>query len=193
MLPLAGFMGEATEQIAARTGPTMGGLLNATFGNAAELIIAIVALQAGLIDLVKASITGSILGNLLLILGLSIVAGGMKQPELKFNRTNAGMSAGMLVLAIVSLVLPALFKYSHPEPSARINGLHLAEGVAIVLLMTYAASLLFTLKTHKRPLRRGAAPLEGERWSVGRAILVLALATVGVAVESEILVTPRKR
>jgi Ca2+:H+ antiporter len=188
VLPLAGFMGEATEQIAARSGPTMGGLLNATFGNAAELIIAIVALQAGLVDLVKASITGSILGNLLLILGLSIVAGGLKQSELKFNRTNAGMSAGMLVLAVVSLVLPALFKYSHPEPSARMDGLHLAEGVALVLLVTYAASLLFTLKTHKRLIGGEPHLLEGERWSMGRAILVLGVATVGIAVMSEILV-----
>ena len=188
VLPLAGFMGEATEQIAARSGPTLGGLLNATFGNAAELIIAIVALQAGLIDLVKASITGSILGNLLLIMGLSIVAGGLKQSELKFNRTNAGMSAGMLVLAIVSLVLPALFKYSHPEPGARMAGLHLAEGVAVVLLLTYAASLLFTLKTHRRLIGGEPHPVSGERWGLGRALLVLAAATVGIAVESEILV-----
>jgi len=188
VLPLAGFMGEATEQIASRSGPTLGGLLNATFGNAAELIIAIVALQAGLVDLVKASITGSILGNLLLILGLSIVAGGVNKQELKFNRTNAGMSAGMLMLAIVSLVLPALFKYAHPEPSSRMAGLHLAEGVAIVLLITYGASLLFTLKTHKRLIGGEPHPLEGEPWSIGRAVLVLAIATVGVAVMSEILV-----
>lgn len=188
VLPLAGFMGEATEQIAARSGPALGGLLNATFGNAAELIIAIVALQAGLVDLVKASITGSILGNLLLILGLSIVAGGLKQSQLRFNRTNAGMSAGMLMLAIVSLVLPALFKFSHPEPSARMDGLHLAEGVALVLLVTYAASLLFTLKTHRRLIGGDPHPVEGQRWSLGRALLVLGLATVGVAVMSEILV-----
>jgi Ca2+:H+ antiporter len=188
VLPLAGFMGEATEQIASRSGPTLGGLLNATFGNAAELIIAIVALQAGLVDLVKASITGSILGNLLLILGLSIVAGGLNKHELKFNRTNAGMSAGMLLLAIVSLVLPALFKLAHPEPSARMAGLHLAEGVAVVLLITYGASLLFTLKTHKRLIGGEPHPLEGEPWSIGRAVLVLAIATVGVAVMSEILV-----
>lgn len=188
VLPLAGFMGEATEQIAARSGPTLGGLLNATFGNAAELIIAIVALQAGLIDLVKASITGSILGNLLLIMGLSIVAGGVKQSELKFNRTNAGISAGMLVLAIVSLVLPALFKYSHPEPSARLAGLHLAEGVAAILLVTYAASLLFTLKTHRRVIAGDPHPVSGAQWGLGRALLVLGLATVGIAVMSEILV-----
>ena len=94
----------------------------------------------------------------------------------------------MLVLAVVSLVLPALFKYSHPEPSARMDGLHLAEGVAVVLLITYAASLLFTLKTHKRLIGGEPHPLEGEQWSIGRAILVLGVATVGVAVMSEILV-----
>ena len=114
VLPLAGYMGEATEHLAHRTGPMIGGLLNATFGNAAELIISIVALQAGLVELVKASITGSILGNLLLILGLSLVAGGLKRSELRFNRTNAGMSAGMLALAVVALVLPALFHALHP-------------------------------------------------------------------------------
>jgi len=188
VLPLAGFMGEATEQIAARSGPTLGGLLNATFGNAAELIIAIVALQAGLVDLVKASITGSILGNLLLILGLSIVAGGARKAELKFNRTNAGMSAGMLMLAIMSLVLPALFRYAHPEPGAGVAGLHLAEGVSLVLLVTYAASLLFTLKTHRRLLAGEPHPVSGKPWGLGLAVLVLALATVGIAVESEILV-----
>lgn len=188
VLPLAGYMGEATEHIAARSGPALGGLLNATFGNAAELIIAIVALQAGLVDLVKASITGSILGNLLLILGLSIVAGGVKQSNLRFNRTNAGMSAGMLCLAIVSLVLPALFRYAHPEPDARMDGLHLAEGVALVLLFTYAASLLFTLKTHRRLIGGEPHMPAVARWSLGRAIAVLAVATIGVAVESEILV-----
>src|SRR4029079_7284079 len=100
VLPLAGFMGDATEHLSARTGPTIGGLLNATFGNAAELIISIVALQAGLVGLVKASITGSILGNLLLILGLSLVVGGLRRNELRFNRANAGMSASMLSLDV---------------------------------------------------------------------------------------------
>src|SRR4029077_13467684 len=107
----------------------------------------------------KASIIGSIMGNLLLILGLSIVAGGISREQLKFNRTSAGVSAGMLCLAIVSLVLPALFKYSHPEPTSRIDGLHLAEGVAVVLLVTYAASLLFTLKTHRRVMGGEAHPV----------------------------------
>src|SRR4029079_17773883 len=113
VLPLAGFMGDATEHLSARTGPTMGGHLNATFGNAAELIIAVVALQAGLVELVKASITGSILGNLLLILGLSLVVGGAKRETLTFNRTAAGMAAGMLALAVVGLVFPAMFHALH--------------------------------------------------------------------------------
>ena len=190
VLPLAGFMGEATEHLAARTGPTLGGLLNATFGNAAELIIAIVALRAGLVELVKASITGSIIGNLLLIMGLSIVAGGVKRTELRFNRTNAGMSAGMLCLAVVSLVLPALFLYAHPEAGTTggRRGLYLSEGMAGILLITYAASLWFSLRTHKRLLGGEPHPLSGEVWGVGKAVLVLAIATVGVAIESEILV-----
>ena len=121
VLPLAGLMGKATEEIAERTGPTIGGLLNATFGNAAELIIAIVALRAGLVDLVKASITGSILGNLLLILGLSLIAGGTKAPILKFNRTNAGMSSAMLALAVAGLVFPALFHTIHPGTRVHVS------------------------------------------------------------------------
>ena len=188
VLPLAGYMGEATEHLAHRTGPTIGGLLNATFGNAAELIISIVALQAGLVSLVKASITGSILGNLLLILGLSFVAGGLKRSELRFNRTSAGMSAGMLTLAVVALVLPALFHAVHPEAAARLSELRMSEAVAVILILTYGFSLLFSLKTHRRLFNADAGPTEGPAWGVGKAILVLALATVGVAVESELLV-----
>ena len=188
VLPLAGYMGEATEHLAHRTGPTIGGLLNATFGNAAELIISIVALQAGLVSLVKASITGSILGNLLLILGLAVVAGGLRRSELRFNRTTAGMSAGMLTLAVVALVLPALFHVLHPEKSARLSELRMSEAVAVILLITYGLSLLFSLKTHRRLFSAEAGPTEGSSWGVGKATLILALATVGVAVESELLV-----
>jgi len=188
VLPLAGYMGEATEHLAHRTGPTIGGLLNATFGNAAELIIAIVALRAGLVDLVKASITGSILGNLLLILGLALVAGGANRSELRFNRTNAGMSAGMLALSVVALVFPALFHSIHPEAAARLSELHMSEAVAVILIATYGLSLLFTLRTHRALFGGEAHPLDGPVWSVGKAVVILALATVGVAVESELLV-----
>lgn len=187
VLPLAGFMGDATEHLSARTGPTVGGLLNATFGNAAELIIAIVALRAGLIDLVKASIAGSILGNLLLILGLSLVAGGLNQSELKFNRTSVGMSAGMMSAAVVGLVFPALFHATHPNPSA-LTELRLSEGVAVVLIATYLLSLVFTLRTHRWLIGGDPHDMPGPIWAVGKAVTILALATVGVAVMSEILV-----
>jgi len=188
VLPLAGYMGEATEHIATRTGPTLGGLLNATFGNAAELIIAIVALQAGLVNLVKASITGSILGNLLLIMGLSLIAGGLNKPVVRFSRTTAGMSAGMMALAVTGLIFPALFHGAHPGENASLVELHLSEAVAVVLALTYLASLLFSFKTHKAVLAAEPHPVEGRPWSVPASIAVLALATVGVAVESEILV-----
>jgi Ca2+:H+ antiporter len=188
VLPLAGYMGEATEHLSAKTGPTIGGLLNATFGNAAELIIAIVALRAGLVELVKASVTGSILGNLLLIMGLSLGAAGLGRSEVRFNRTSAGMSSAMLALAVVGLVFPALFHALHPSAAARATELYLSEWVAGILILTYAFSLLFSLKTHKRLFGGEPHPIEGEPWSTGRAVLVLGSATVGVAVESEILV-----
>jgi Ca2+:H+ antiporter len=188
VLPLASYMGEATEHLAARTGPTIGGLLNATFGNAAELIIALVALQAGLVDLVKASLTGSILGNLLLIMGLAIVLGGQRQSELRFNRTTAGMSAGMMALAVVGMVFPALYHATHPGSAQALAELRMSEGVALVLLVTYALSLYFTLRTHRRLFGAGEAHVEASGWGVGRSVLVLAAATAGVAVESEILV-----
>ena len=186
--PLAGYMGEATEHLAHRTGPTIGGLLNATFGNAAELIIAIVALRAGLVELVKASITGSILGNLLLILGLALIAGGTKRSQLKFSRTNAGMSAGMLSLSVVALVFPALFHSVHPEAAARMSELRMSEAVSVILIVTYGLSLLFTLKTHRSLFGGEAHPMDGPVWKPGKAILILAAATVGVAIESELLV-----
>lgn len=189
VLPLAGLMGTATEQLAERSGPAIGGLLNATFGNAAELIIAIAALRIGLVDLVKASITGSILGNLLLILGLSLVAGGLKRPMIRFNRTSAGMGASMLALAVAGLIFPTLFHSTHPAAASLVE-LHFSEAVAGILILTYLFSLLFVLKTH-RPLF-GGGHLEGHdlsgTWSVPKAIGFLALATVGVAVMSEILV-----
>jgi Ca2+:H+ antiporter len=188
VLPLAGLMGEATEHLAHRTGPTIGGLLNATFGNAAELIIAIVALRAGLVELVKASITGSILGNLLLILGLALIAGGTNRQELRFNRTNAGMSAGMLALSVVALVFPALFHSVHPEAAARVSELHMSEAVAVILILTYCFSLLFTLRTHRTLFGGEAHPMAGPVWGAGKAIAILAAATVGVAIESELLV-----
>jgi Ca2+:H+ antiporter len=187
VIPLAGYMGEATEHLASRTGPAVGGLLNATFGNAAELIIAIVALNAGLVNLVKASITGSILGNLLLIMGLCFVAGGTRQATLRFNRVSAGASAGMLALAVVGLVFPALFHNLRPDVGAG-RELRLTEAVAVVLAITYLFSLLFSLRTHRSLFSGEPHPMVGEVWGPPKAMLVLALATAGVVVQSEILV-----
>lgn len=186
VLPLAGYMGEATEHLSHRTGPAMGGFLNATFGNAAELIIAIAALRAGLVDLVKASITGSILGNLLLILGLSLIAGSTGRPIVRFNRTAAGMSSAMLALAVVGLVFPAIFHSLHPQEG--VQELRLSEGVAIILGLTYLCSLLFALKTHNNLFVGEEHDLPGAPWGIGKAIVILGVATAGVAVESEILV-----
>jgi Ca2+:H+ antiporter len=188
VLPLASYMGEATEHLASRTGPTVGGLLNATFGNAAELIIAVAALRAGLVELVKASITGSILGNLLLIMGLSLLAGGLKRPEIRFNRTTAGMSSAMLALAVIGLVFPGLFHAAHPESAARASELRMSEWVALILMVTYGCSLVFTMRTHKCLFGGDPHPIEAPAWSAGRALVVLGVATAGIAVESEILV-----
>jgi Ca2+:H+ antiporter len=187
IIPLAGLMGEATEHLAHKTGPTLGGLLNATFGNAAELIIALVALRAGQITLVKASIIGSILGNLLLILGLSLVAASMHKAEVRFNRTAAGMSAAMMALAVIGLGFPAVFHATHPEAGLRTE-LWMSEAVAGILVLTYAASLFFSLRTHRRVFGGEPHPMDGPVWSTGRAVLTLAVATAFVAWQSEILV-----
>jgi Ca2+:H+ antiporter len=187
VIPLAGFMGEATEHLAARSGPAIGGLLNATFGNAAELIIAIAALRSGFIDLVKASITGSIMGNLLLIMGLCFIAGGAGRPTLRFNRVSAGASAGMMALAVVGLVFPALFHGLRPQAGFP-RELMLTEAVALVLAITYGFSLLFSLKTHKNLFGGEPHPTVGEVWSPLKATIVLGAATLGVVVQSEILV-----
>ena len=187
VIPLAGFMGDATEHLAAHTGPTVGGLLNATFGNAAELIIGLMALRAGEIELVKYSITGSILGNLLLIMGLSLVAGGLRTSELRFSRTASGMSAGMLAAAVVALVFPALLHASHPAQE-QLADLRVSEAVAVVLVITYGFSLLFTLKTHKWLMSGDPHEMPRRVWSVAKALAVLAIATAGIALLSEMLV-----
>lgn len=186
IIPLAHLMGTATEEVAARTGSTVGGLLNATFGNAAELIIGIFALKAGLIELVKASITGSVIGNLLLILGLSLFLGGLKYPNLKFNARAAGMNAALLALAVVGLVVPAVFDFTHPAAEPDII-LKLSLIVAAMMLLIYVLSLVFTLVTHRELfVQKGAhAP---PTWTMRRALITLTVATVFVAWLSEILV-----
>src|SRR5215475_939080 len=149
VIPLAGLLGRATEHLAEKLGEGVGGLLNATFGNAAELIIAIAALQKGLYDVVKASLTGSIIGNVLLVFGLSAFMGGLKYKKQSFNQTAASAQAVLLTLASVGLIVPAAFhhlqNYGTHEPENR-----LGLDIAIVLLLTYVAHLIFSLVTHKQ-------------------------------------------
>src|SRR5439155_1178832 len=147
VVPLAAEMGVATEVLAARTGAATGGLLNATFGNAAELIVAVVALRAGLVDLVKASLIGSILGNLLLILGLALVAGGVTRPTITFNRATAGTGGAMLLLAVVGLVVPALFAQAHPAAA-----LHVALGSSTQVALLVAPLLVGVGALMGRPM-----------------------------------------
>ncbi|MBO0722284.1 MAG: calcium/proton exchanger [Blastocatellia bacterium] len=193
IIPLAGWMGRATEYLAERLGEGIGGLLNATFGNAAELIIALMALRRGLYDVVKASITGSIIGNLLLVLGLSILLGGMKYPRQVFNRTAAMLGSTMLALSAIALLMPALFHIIvKDKPGAHEQDLSLE--IAIVLFITYILSLIFTLRTHHYLYTGGARGEEGEKaigmhgWSMARSIIVLLIATALVALMSEFLV-----
>jgi Ca2+:H+ antiporter len=148
ILPLAKYIGESTEEISAHTGPALGGLLNATFGNATELIISFFALQAGLTEMVKASITGSIIGNLLLILGMAFFFGGLGKDQQEFNATAAKTSASTLLLATAAIVMPAVFVLTSENPSAAtIETLSIA--VSIIMAVSYLASLLFSLHTHK--------------------------------------------
>lgn len=190
ILPLAGWLGHATEHLAAKTNESVGGLLNATFGNAAELIIAISALRAGLYDVVKASLTGSIIGNLLLVLGASILAGGLKYKEQRFSAQAARSQTTLLTIASISLVLPAAFHYlaSGTQNSVDLER-DLSLEFSIVLLVIYGLSLLFSLRTHKHYF---ASEVEeeahGEVWSVGKSLGILAAATAAIAVVSEILV-----
>jgi Ca2+:H+ antiporter len=187
ILPLAGWMGRATEQLAERMGEGVGGLLNATFGNAAELIISLAALRAGLHDVVKASIAGSIIGNILLVLGAAMLAGGLRRPEQHFNPVGARSQATMLTLAAIALILPAAFKAT-AGTSAETLGL-LSVSISVVLLLVYVLSLAFSLITHPA-LFAGSHPPEesAPHGSVGRAVAVLAAATAAIAWMSEIMV-----
>src|SRR5215212_5321379 len=196
VIPLAHLMGEATEHLSERTGPTWGGLLNATFGNAAELIIAIIALTKGLNDIVKASLTGSILGNLLLVAGAAMVAGGWKRDRQTFSRGAAESGAGMLMLAVAAMLFPAIFHFSYQALDPRLTEHEhgVSIGTSVILLVTYGLGLLFTLRTHahifsprvaKSPEHPGG--LGGERaWTVKKSVLMLVLAAVGIGAVAEL-------
>jgi Ca2+:H+ antiporter len=204
IVPLAGTMGEATESLARRFGAGVGGLLNATFGNAAELVIAVAALRRGLDDIVKASLTGSILGNSLLVLGLALFAGGLRRDRQTFDRTAASMGSTLLALAGIGLVVPALFHVVASGEVARatltaaqeaLREKDLSLEIALVLFAVYGLSLIFSLGTHRHLYAgtaaaavRGPAPAAGVRGSAWGPALMLFVATALVAWMSELLV-----
>jgi Ca2+:H+ antiporter len=191
ILPLAGLMGRATEHLAERMGEGVGGLLNATFGNAAELIIALAALRAGLYDVVKASIAGSIVGNILLVLGAAMLAGGLRYPEQQYNAQGARSQATMLTLAAIALVLPAAYQGLLGDSASQSIGA-LSISISVVLLVTYVLYLIFALVTHASRFTGSHEVEEGEGhtepWPTRKAMLVLGVATAAVAWISEILV-----
>jgi Ca2+:H+ antiporter len=199
VIPTAALMGQATEQLAARSGPGIGGFLNVTFGNAPEIIIALFALNEGLQEVVKASLIGSILGNILLVMGAAMLIGGRNRERQTFERTAANVQAIMLMLAAAALAMPAIFQLVHggglPRPEAKSKDFsgdveHLSIAVAVVLLVTYGAGLVFSLRTHRDLFNPPdvAEEHEGEPWSVRKAVGMLAGAGVAVGVMSEILV-----
>jgi Ca2+:H+ antiporter len=199
VIPTAALMGRATEELAARSGPGIGGFLNVTFGNAPELIIAFFALNEGLQEVVKASLVGSILGNILLVMGAAMLVGGRKRERQFFDRTAANAQSLMLLLAAVALVMPAIYELviggSLPSPTEESQQFpdeleQMSLAVAIVLLLSYAAGLLFSLRTHRNLFNPSheAEDHGGEAWSVRRAVLSLLAAGVAVGVMSEILV-----
>ncbi|HEY9801066.1 MAG TPA: calcium/proton exchanger [Leptolyngbyaceae cyanobacterium] len=191
ILPLAAWMGAATEEIAVVVGPTLGGLLNATFGNATELIIALVALNAGLVNVVKASITGSIIGNLLLVMGLAMLLGGLRHKEQTFQPIVARVNASAMNLAVIAILLPTAMNYT-AQGIGESTLQYLSLAVAIVLILVYALTLLFSMKTHAYLYEVGIAETEEneshEKPNVVFWSIVLLVCTLLVAVESELLV-----
>jgi Ca2+:H+ antiporter len=196
IVPTAALMGKATEELAARSGPGIGGLLNVTFGNFPELVIAFFALIEGLQEVVKASIIGSIMGNILLVLGASMFIGGLGRDRQTFNRTAAGAQSAMLLLALVTLIMPAVYELvvggrlpSVNEDLVEYDSTveHLSLAVAIVLILSYVAGLIFSLKTH-RDLFNPPYEQHAAGWTVRRSVMALAIAGVLVGVMSEVLV-----
>ena len=199
VIPTAALMGRATEELAHRAGPGIGGFLNVTFGNAPELIIAFFALNEGLQEVVKASLIGSILGNILLVMGAAMLIGGLKRERQTFNATAASVQSSMLLLAAVALVMPTIFQLVSGGGLPQVGEERVNFGsdlesmsliVALILLASYAGGLLFSLKSHRALFNPTSEADEhvGEPWSVKRSALTLAGAGVAVGVMSEILV-----
>ena len=187
IVPLAGVLSHATEGVAARTGDAVGGLLNATLGNLTELVIAITALRAGMLDLVKASLTGAVVTKSLFMLGMSFLLGGLKHRTQEFNPANARMQTGMLLLAAIALLIPSAV--SRVDTLAAPSFMQsLSLGLSVILLVTYALSLLFSLKTHRNFFGSAGGGEHEAAWPVGISLAILAVATVCIALVSEIFV-----
>jgi Ca2+:H+ antiporter len=197
IIPTAALMGRATEELAAKSGPGIGGFLNVTFGNAPELIIALFALGQGLQEVVKASLVGSILGNMLLVLGAAMLVGGLKRDKQTFNRTSASVQMTMLMLAGGALLMPAIFELVEgkglPAPGAEAVNYggtveHLSLAVAIVLIATYVIGLVFSMKTHRALFNPEYEEEDTWGWSIKTSVIALAVAGVLVGLMSEVLV-----
>jgi calcium/proton exchanger (cax) len=188
IVPLAGYLGNATEEIAAYTGPKWGGFLNATFGNATELIISFFAIRAGLFDVVKASLAGSVLGNILLVLGCSIFIGGLKNKELKYDSQLGTFTATMLLFAVIGLSLPAVFTWNTKASLITSKYESFSTIVSVIMLTIYVIGMIYSFKTNKDLYGVEHAEDIDSTWSLPFSIFVLGVATVLIAIESELLV-----
>lgn len=194
IIPLAGMIGEATEELAIYTGPKLGGFLNATFGNATEIIITFFSIKAGLFALVKASLVGSIMGNSLLVLGASMLIGGFKYKTQKFNKKTTETTATMLLFAVIGLCVPAIFMQANKGSVISTKYEYFSVIIAVVMFIVYLLSLIFSFYTHKELF--AIIPEDGEeekeeekaKWSLTKTIIILLIVTIFVAIESEILV-----
>jgi Ca2+:H+ antiporter len=187
VIPLAAYIGEATEALAVHTSPRAGALLNATLGNAAELIITITAIQAGLLELVKASITGSILGNLLLVLGMSMVVGGVRHGIQIFDRRSAGRNAVLLLLAVIAMLVPSTLSHAiGPDNSVPVEAFSI--GVAIIMIVLYGLGLLDASRPNESPLSHTIPKNTLPHWSIRTAVIILTIATLAIVFLSEVLV-----
>ena len=190
IIPLAGVMGKSTDDIACFCGEKIGGLLNATFGNATELIIAFVAMKAGMFDVVKASLAGSVIGNILLVLGMSMLAGGIKYKTQSFNRNSINITSSMLLLSVLGLSIPAIFMHALPEESLTTQYEGLSVIVAVLMLLVYIMQFVFAFVTHRSLYEESVPPEEDRKQSASlpKAIGLLVASTVCIAVLSEIFV-----
>jgi Ca2+:H+ antiporter len=193
IVPIAATMGEATENLALKTGPTIGGLINATFGNATELIIAFFALQAGKTEVVKASITGSMIGNMLLVLGLALFLGGLKFQKQVFSKETAGALSSLLLIVMIAFLVPALFDFTErgegvSATQMQLSDAHFSLAASFVLVGLYVCNMIFSLVTHKDLISASDDEHEGLTWTVQRAVATLLVSTLVVAWLSEVLV-----